>query len=121
MGNSKHHTETGNAGVSRRQRMADNHCLRLLYAQKGRVLKGAIKSLDLRVSDIAKEIDVSQGHLSKIFDTYCELDIATCEMYLKKVESALALRGVRMTDSDDQIIVVYERSDWSIDFKIPTD
>lgn len=94
MSNSKYHTETGNGGAPRRQRMADNHYLRLLYAQKGRVLKGAIKSLDLRVSDIAKEIDVSQGHLSKILDTYCELDVATCEMYLKKVESALALRGV---------------------------
>lgn len=101
--------------------MADDHEIRLRYAQRGRVLRGAIKSLDLRVADIANEIEVSQGHLSKVLDTYCDLDIGTCEMYLKKVQVVLAKHGVRLSESDDQIIVMFERSGFNLEFKTPGD
>lgn len=103
------------------QRMADDLATRLLYAQKGRVLRGAMKTLGLTVSEIANEIEVSQGHLSKVLDTYCDLEITTCDMYLKKVADALATRGVRIAESHEQIMLMYERSGFEIDFKKPTD
>lgn len=112
---------SGGDGEQRPRRMADDHDTRLRYAQKGRVLRGAIKSLDLRVADIANEINVSQGHLSKVLDTYCDLDINTCEMYLKKVQAVLAKHGVRISESDDQIIVMFERSGFDLEFKTPND
>ncbi len=105
----------------RPQRMADDLPTRLRYAQKGRVLRGAMKTLGLTISEIAREIEVSQGHLSKVLDTYCDLEITTCEMYLGKVAAALARRGVRITESDEQIMLMYERSGFEIDLKIPTD
>ena len=113
--------KSGGDGDQRPRRMADDHDTRLSYAQKGRVLRGAIKSLDLRVADIANEINVSQGHLSKVLDTYCDLDINTCEMYLKKVQGVLAKHGVRISESDDQIIVMFERSGFVLEFKTPND
>lgn len=109
-----------NAGTGP-QRMADDLPTRLRYAQKGRVLRGAMKTLGLTMSEIAREIDVSQGHLSKVLDTYCDLEITTCDMYLKKVAAALATRGVRIAESNEQIMLMYERSGFEIDFKKPTD
>ncbi len=111
--------ETNN--ISPTRKMADNLALRLKYAQRGRVLRGIMKSLGIRISDMGREIDVSQGHLSQVLETYCDLQIYKCEEYLKKVEAALAKRGVLVSENDRQLIVVYDRDEWQIDFDIPKD
>jgi len=98
------------------QRMADDYETRLFFAQKGRVLRGAMKAHGIRVVDVADEIAVSQGHLSRILETYCDLDIATCKSYLDQVEGVLKRYGITVTHSDDQFIVLFDRDSWDIDF-----
>jgi len=76
------------------QRMSDDKETRLFYAQKGRVLRGAMAAHGIRVADVAEEIALSQGHLSRILETYCDLDVARCKHYHDQVEGVLRKRGI---------------------------
>lgn len=98
------------------EKMSCNPEARQKYAKRGRVLRGAMKSLGIRVVDIADEIGVSQGHLSNLLDTYDDLDITKAQEYIAKVEAVLAKRGIRISASDDQIVAVYDLASWAIDF-----
>ena len=94
--------------------MEDDSIVWQRFAQRGRVLMGVMRSLDVRLADIGAELDVSQGHLSSVLNTYRDLDVTKCKHYFEKVEMALARRGARIATNDDQIVVVYDREPWLV-------
>ena len=67
-------------------KMEDDSIVWQRFAQRGRVLMGVMRSLDVRLTDIGAELDVSQGHLSSVLNTYPDLDVTKCRYYFEKVE-----------------------------------
>ena len=69
---------------------------------KSAILRGVLKSLGKSYGDLAEDIGVSQGYVSRMFQIHPN-ELSKCQAFINRVEQEVHKRGVIILDNDDYI------------------